>query len=130
MSALVTVLKISFSNGPAIFFSLDAVYWADSKSAFLIKISDLSIRKQISDETAMLAYFKYFLSYLRLYLTKTKEAKAADINMVAYFIGGTSVWVVSIWSVFSGVVSVEGAFAECTYVDVGLSSIDFWLSIK
>ena len=61
MSALVTTLKTFFSSSLAIFYCLDAVYLASGASAFLIKISDLSIRKQISDEVAILACSGYFL---------------------------------------------------------------------
>lgn len=48
--------------------------------AFLTNISDSSIKNQISDRVAILAYFKYSLICLQTYLAWAKEAKHTENN--------------------------------------------------
>lgn len=87
MSALVTTLKTFFSNSLAIFFHLDVVYWVGGVSTFLINISNLFIRKQISDGAIILACSEYFPSHPQSCLTEAKEAKFAEDDLAA----GTSI---------------------------------------
>lgn len=88
MFALVTTLKIPFSNSSAIFFYIDEVYWAVDISTFLINRSNLSIKKQILDGAIILAYSKYFLGCPQFCLTETIETKVAEtcIILVVYLL--------------------------------------------
>ncbi len=78
----------------------------------LIKSSNLSIKKYISDTVAMLTYFECFLSHLRLCLTGAGSAKAAFVE-----------------GVFAGGISARDTSGS-TCVDIGLSGTNCWLSIK
>lgn len=78
MFAIVTILKIFFSSSLVIFFYFNAIYWTNLPLAFLlINTSNSFIPKKIFDIATILAFCKYFLSYLWLWLNKTKEAKSA-----------------------------------------------------
>ena len=86
-------------------------------------MSDLSIRKQIFDGAAMLAYFEYFLDCPQHCLIKAGETKLAENNLALCFIRGISARGVFIWSVSVKAISAKDAFARGTCVDVGLSGI-------
>lgn len=86
MIVLITTLKILFSGGSAIFFYIDVVYWVSGTLAFLIIISNSSIKKLISNKTAMLiAYSGYFLGCLRLCLTRAGKSKVTKADLATYF---------------------------------------------
>lgn len=123
MSVVVITLKIFFSSSLITSFYLDAMYWADLSLAFLmINTSNLFIKKQISDEVAILVCSEYFLDCPQLCLTRAKEAK------------GISSAGVSVQDAKN--VSFNGASARGDYVGVELLGISGWsvsidiLSIK
>lgn len=88
--ALVTTLKTLFLNSPAIFFYLNAIYWAGGISIFLINTLGLSIKKQMSDEIPKLACFGYFLGRLYHFLIWSKDIKIAKA-IESTFIGDISI---------------------------------------
>ena len=108
-------MKILFSSSPTISFYLDTVYWAGGVSAFLMKTSNSSIKKQISHRTIIFACSRYFLGCPRPRLTEVREAKVAEIYLAASSIGDISAGDISIWGILAG---------------VGLSSTGCRLSIK
>ena len=122
---LLTTLKTPFSSSPVISFCLDIVYWAGSTSAFLIKISDLSIRKLIFDRAVILACFRNFLGYARVCLISAMEPKIAKSDLVSCYIWGISARGVFVWYISLGAVSVKDTSAEGICENAGLSSIDF-----
>lgn len=64
-----------------IFFCLNAVYWGDQISVFLvIKVSDISIKKQISDKDTMFTSSRYFSGFLSLRLIDIKSTKNANVK--------------------------------------------------
>ena len=89
-----------------------------------------SIKKQVFDGAAILAYSGYFLGCPRPCLTRVREVKIAEDDLAAGSIGIISAGDVSIWGVFEKAVSARSASIESTYIDTGLSGIGSWLSIK
>lgn len=58
---------------------------------FLMNTSNLFIKKYITNETIILAYFKYFLGCSQLCLTRTKEAKDVESDLaISTSIGSVS----------------------------------------
>ena len=51
----------------------------------MINISDLSMKRQISDRSIMLACSGYFLGCPQSYLTRTRKAKIAIDDLAEYF---------------------------------------------
>lgn len=86
MFALVIILKISFLSSLAIFFYLDAVYWASGASTFLINTLNSLIKKQMFNEVATLACSGYFPSHPQPGLIGAREAKVAEVNWAVGFI--------------------------------------------
>lgn len=64
-----------------IFFCLDAIYQGGQVFVFLlINISNISIKKQISNRNIILTSFKYFLDLLQLLSIDAKSAKGANVE--------------------------------------------------
>ena len=84
---VVTTLKTPFSSSLAIFFCLDAVYWAGDASVFSINTSNLSITKHISVGAVMLACSNYFLDCSSSCLTRAREARISKGDLAVYSIG-------------------------------------------
>lgn len=61
----------------------------------------------MSDGTTILAYSRYFLSYLWLCLTRARKTKIVKYDLATGFIEGISTIDISIWSVSARVISVE-----------------------
>ena len=84
----------------------------------------------MSDRAAMLACSGYFLGCPRPCLTRAREAKIAEGDLVAGSIRVISARDVSVWGVSGGPVSARNASARDICVDAKLFSISSWLSIK
>lgn len=82
----VTTLKTFLLSNLTIFFYLNIEYSANGILVFLINISNLSIRKQISDRFAILAHFKYFLGHPWFCLIRARKAKVVKNNLAIYSI--------------------------------------------
>lgn len=76
-------------------------------------MSNLSIKKYISNVITILTYFKYFLNYLQLYLTRIRKTKAVFIE-----------------DDFVRLAFVKETFRWNIYMDAKLSVINYWLSKK
>lgn len=76
-----------------------------------------------------MAYFRYFLGYLQLCLTRFIEAKVAKADLIV-----DSISDISTKSIFEGIfiksAFVRSVFAQSTFVSAGLSNISYCLSIK
>lgn len=77
----------------------------------------------MSNRTAILACSRYFLGYPQSCLKGAREAKVAKGNLAMDSIRVMCVGDISVWDIFRGLVSMEGAFARDIYIDVGLLGI-------
>lgn len=63
------------------------IYWARCILKFLlINKSNLFTKKKMFDEIIILAYFRYFLDYLQLFLIRARDAKIAESDLAVSFI--------------------------------------------
>lgn len=96
----------------------------------MINISNSSIKKQIFDEAILLICFGYNLDYLQSCLIKVKEANIIKSDLAISFIGIISAKNVFVWVISKRFIFVGNTSAKDTYIDIGLSDIGSWLSIK
>ena len=75
----------------------------------------------------MLICFKYFIVYLRLYLTKVEEAKSVKSDLATSFFKGILAKEVFVWDIFIEPVSIRAAFIRNTCIGVRLFNINSWL---